>query len=92
LILQTLKVVAVRGRCNAGLQVGDTFVLDGWRIVSPNINKLCCVALASIVTNASRWKLQEGGLYMSCPDPAMGEGGNVIFELCSQEGHENHQH
>jgi len=92
LILQTIKVVAVRGRCNAGLKAGDTFVLDGWRIVSRNADRVCCVALASIVANGSRWKLQEGGLCVSCPDPATGEGGNVIFELCPQEEHENYQH
>ena len=85
-------MVAVRGKCNAGLRVGDTFVLDGWRIVSGNAAKLCCVALGSIVANASRWKLREAAVYISCPDPATGEGGNVIFELRPQEEREDHQH
>ena len=85
-------MVAVRGKCNAGLRVGDTFVLDGWRIISDNAAQVCCVALASIVANASRWKLREAGAYISCPDPATGEGGNVIFELRSQEEHEDYQH
>ena len=90
--IKRLDAVAVTGNCNAGLRVGDTFLLDGWRIISGNADKLCCAALASVIANASRWKLCEGGLLISCPDPAAGEGDNVIFELCPQTGHENDQH
>ena len=90
--IKRIRVVAVRGRCNAGLEVGDSFVLDGWRLISDNAAKLCCVALASIIANASRSKLRKGGVYVSCPDPATGEGGNVIFELCPQEDHDSNQH
>jgi uncharacterized repeat protein (TIGR04076 family) len=85
-----IEVIAVRGKCNAGLAVGDTFLLDNWRIMSGNADKMCCVALASIVASGCRWKLHEGGLCVSCPDPGAGEGGNVIFRLCEEEGHENH--
>ena len=83
-------MVAVRGKCDAGLRVGDTFVLDGGRVISGNAARLCCVALASIVANASRRKLGEAGVYISCPDPATGEGGNVVFELRPQEEHEDY--
>ena len=86
-----IEVIAVRGKCNAGLAVGDTFLLHNWRIISGNADKMCCVALASVTACASRWKLHEGGVCVSCPDPGVGEGGNVIFGLCQEEGHENHQ-
>lgn len=86
--MKRITVVAVRGRCSAGLEAGDAFLLDGWRIASGNADRLCCVALASIVANASRGRTRDGTVYISCPDAGMGEGGNVIFALTSQCDHE----
>jgi uncharacterized repeat protein (TIGR04076 family) len=89
--MMKIEVIAVRGRCNAGLAVGDTFLLHSWHIISGNANKMCCVALASIIACVSRWKLHDGAVCVSCPDPGTGEGGNVLFRLCQEEGYENHQ-
>ena len=86
-----IEVIAVRGNCNAGLAVGDTFLLHRWHIISGNADKMCCVAMASIVACASRWKLSEDATCVSCPDPGAGEGGNVLFRLHQEEGHANHQ-
>jgi len=90
--MRRIKVVAVIGSCNAGFESGDTFHLDGLRIIPQNSEKICWVAFASIIANASRWKLQNGSGCISCPDPATGIGGNVIFELSPEEDYENHQH
>ena len=80
-----IKVVTVRGNCQAGFEVGDTFTLSGLQIVAGNNQKSCLVAFASIVANVSRCKFQESAIYISCPDPATGTGGNVIFEVVTKE-------
>jgi uncharacterized repeat protein (TIGR04076 family) len=78
---RTIRVVAVRGTCNAKLQQGDTFHLNGLRIVPQGNAKSCCVAWASIVANVGRLRFAPGPVYVSCPDPGTGAGGNVTFEL-----------
>lgn len=78
-----VKVVSVRGTCNAELEVGDTFLLEGFCFTPQGNDRACGVAFASIMANIGRLKLQEGAVYVSCPDPGTGMGGNVVFELCA---------
>jgi uncharacterized repeat protein (TIGR04076 family) len=75
------EVVRVQGRCNAGLEKGDSLLLSGLRIMPEGGAGACTVAFASLVMNAGRLRLREGSLYVCCPDPGTGEGGNVMFEL-----------
>jgi uncharacterized repeat protein (TIGR04076 family) len=90
------EVIAVRGTCNAGLEEGDTFHLQGLRVVPLGRDRACNVAFASLVMNAGRLGLRPGPLglragplYVCCPDPGTGEGGNVLFELSWEVGHED---
>lgn len=73
------EVVRVRGTCNARLEEGDSFLLV--RGLREGNDKACRTALASILMNVGRLKLQEGPIYVSCPDPGTGKGGNVIFKV-----------
>lgn len=73
------EVVRVRGVCNAELKEGDPFPLD--RESLRRNGKLCRVALASIIMNVGRLRLLGSPLYVSCPDPGTGKGGNVIFRI-----------
>lgn len=75
------SVISVRGRCNAGLQLGDLFLLEGLRIVPQNRAQTCALACASLIANAGRLELHPLGLYVSCPDPGTGQGGHVVFSL-----------
>ena len=76
-----IKVVRVDGNCTACLEPGDSFILRNWRITAQGHEKTCQVAFASIVQNASRPKTYGCPVYISCPDPGTGEGGNVLFKL-----------
>lgn len=87
----TARVIAVRGTCNAELQPGDSFLLEGLRITPYEHDRTCMFACASLTANAGRLKLYPQGLCLSCPDPATGQGGNVLFELSWTEQHERHQ-
>jgi uncharacterized repeat protein (TIGR04076 family) len=75
------QVVAVRGTCNAALKVQDVFILDGFYFIPQGHDRTCGVACASLVANVGRLKLKAGPVHISCPDPATGVGGNVLFEL-----------
>ena len=83
-----VEVVRVRGNCSACLKEGDTFVLRGVKIAPHGNDKSCQVAFASIVKNVGRLKLQERSLFVACPDPGMGEGGNVTFRLELEQGYD----
>jgi len=87
-----VEVVRVRGICNADFKKGDSFLLRGLRIVLQGNDKACRVAFASIVTNIGRLRLQGSPIYVSCPDPGTGDGGNVIFGISVVESHEEDQH
>lgn len=84
-----IEVVRVRGTCNAGLREGDTFILRGLDIVPQGAARTCRVALASVIMNAGRVAVESGPIYVSCPDPGTGEGGNVILGL--SRTHEDHR-
>ncbi|MBN2002268.1 MAG: TIGR04076 family protein [Anaerolineae bacterium] len=79
--MKTIRVVKVKGRCNAGLEVGDTLFMDGLALVPRQDDKVCYVALASIMASIGRLSLSQPVVCVSCPDPATGAGGNVIFEI-----------
>lgn len=79
------EVIRVRGVCNAELKEGDVFLLRGLRIIPQGNEKACQVAFASIIANSGRLKLLRGPIYISCPDPGTGEGGNVTFRISAVE-------
>lgn len=82
-------VVRVTGICNAGYQVGDKVVvnLDTACIEKEQSNNLCIFALSTILANMCRIRQGEEAL-ASCPDPATGLGGNVIFNVMKEEYHD----
>jgi uncharacterized repeat protein (TIGR04076 family) len=81
-----IRVAAVRGTCNARFEAGDAFYLKGIDLVPRGHDRTCCVAFASVVANVGRLKFVSGPIYVSCPDPGTGAGGNVLFELVREEG------
>jgi uncharacterized repeat protein (TIGR04076 family) len=87
----TAKVTAVRGICNAELQLGDLFLLEGLQVTPQGHGRACFIAFASIEANVGRLKLQPKGLFISCPDPGTGQGGNVLFEVNWMDHHEHNQ-
>lgn len=87
-----VEVIAVRGTCNAELKSHDVFLLENFRVTPHGHNKACGVACASLVANVGRLKIRSGPVYVSCPDPGTGVGGNVLFELSLAEDDENDQH
>lgn len=87
-----VEVVRVRGRCNAGFKEGDSFFIEGLHITPKGHKKSCQLALASVSLNLGRLRVQGDPLYISCPDPGTGEGGNVIFKITSVESHGQDQH
>lgn len=82
------EVICVEGTCNADLREGDTFLLEGLRVLPQNHDRVCSLAFASLVMNAGRLKIQEGPIYIACPDPGTGEGGNVMFKLSLEKSYE----
>ncbi len=77
-----IQVVRVTGRCNAGFAPGDRFLLRDWRITPCGHGRACQVAFATVVNNAGRVGLSGGRpVYVACPDPGTGEGGNVLMKL-----------
>lgn len=75
-------VVRVTGVCNAGYQAEDKIIID---LETACLDKeksgsLCIWALSAILANLSRIRPGEQAL-ASCPDPATGLGGNVIFSV-----------
>ncbi len=83
-----IEVAKVRGHCLAGLEIGDEFLFQGTSICPQGHQKSCQVAHASFVMNAGRLRISRAPLYVSCPDPGTGEGGNVIFEVSYVDDHE----
>lgn len=83
------KVVAVKGICNAGLEIGDEFLLKDLQFIPVEKERSCCIAYASILANIGRLKFQETPIYISCPDPGTGNGGNIIFEVSPVDDYEN---
>ena len=81
----TATVVRVTGTCNAGYQVGDKIIVD---LDTACINKeqsgnLCIFALNAVLASMGRIRPGEKAL-ASCPDPATGLGGNVIFSVMKE--------
>lgn len=76
------KVVQVTGNCNADYKLGDEIIvnLDNACVDKEQSDNLCIFALSAILSNMSRIKQGEK-ILASCPDPATGLGGNVIFEI-----------
>ena len=86
-----IEVARVEGTCNAGLSIGQRFCMSGTGLASDDGQELCRVALASISLNVGRLGLGKGPLYVSCPDPGTGSGGNVVFRVRSMGAKDNDQ-
>lgn len=78
-------VVRVAGTCNAGYKLGDKVIvnLDNACIDKEQSDNLCIFALSAILSNMSRIRSNEETL-ASCPDPATGLGGNVLFRVTKE--------
>jgi uncharacterized repeat protein (TIGR04076 family) len=79
-------VTRVTGACNAGYQVGDRVVVnrDTACIDKERSDNLCIFALGAILVNMCRIEPGKRAL-ASCPDPATGLGGNVLFDIVEEE-------
>ena len=79
-------VVRVTGTCNAGYEVDDKIIVDlnNACIDKKESGNLCMLALSAILAKMSRIRRGEETL-ASCPDPATGLGGNVIFKIVKEE-------
>lgn len=75
-------VVLVTGKCNAGYSRGDKIIvnLDNACVDKERSDSLCIFALGAILANMSRIGQGET-ILTSCPDPATGLGGNVLFDV-----------
>ena len=76
-----IEVVRTRGKCNAGFHKGETFFYKGAQLIGAERGFECLFAQATIVTNLGRLTLEKCPIYLSCPDPGTGEGGNVTFRI-----------
>ena len=75
-------VKRVTGTCNAGYRVGDRIVVDRDTacIDTDRSGPLCIFALNAILNSLCR--IEPGKTaFASCPDPATGLGGNVLFDV-----------
>jgi uncharacterized repeat protein (TIGR04076 family) len=79
-------VTRVTGTCNAGYEAGDQIVVDRDTacIDKERSGGLCIFALGAILSNMCRIEPGETAL-ASCPDPATGLGGNVLFEIAEEK-------
>ena len=75
----------VTGTCNAGYKVGDQIIInrDTACIDKQRSDNLCIFALNAILNSLCR--IEPGKpAFASCPDPATGLGGNVLFDLVEE--------
>ncbi len=79
-------VTEVTGTCNAGYETGDKIVVnrDTACIDKDASDGLCIFALRAILSSMCRIEPGETA-FASCPDPATGLGGNVLFEIVEGE-------
>jgi len=79
-------VVRVTGTCNARYKEGDkiSIRLDDACVDKERSGNVCVFALNSILANMSRIREKEK-ILASCPDPATGLGGNVVFTVVKEE-------
>ena len=82
----TATVHRVTGTCIAVYEAGDKIIVnhDSACIDKEQSNALCIWALNAILANMCRIRLGEK-TFASCPDPATGHGGNVIFSVDKEE-------
>lgn len=82
-------VVQVTGHCNAGYKSGDKVVvnLNNACIDKEQSDNLCIFALSAILTNMARSGWGEE-ILASCPDPATGLGGNVVFRIKKEKSND----
>ena len=76
-----IEVVRIHGVCNADFHEGETFLYNGSQLIGAERGFDCLFAQGTIVANLGRLKLEKFPIYLSCPDPGTGEGGNVTFRV-----------
>ena len=76
-----IEIVRTRGKCNADFHEGETFLYKESQLIGTERGFDCLFAQATIVTNLGRLRLEKCPMYLSCPDPGSGEGGNVTFRI-----------
>ena len=76
-----IDVVRTLGKCNADFHEGETFFYEGSQLIGTERGFDCLFAQGTIVTNLSWLRLEKRPIYLSCPDPGTGEGGNVTFRI-----------
>jgi uncharacterized repeat protein (TIGR04076 family) len=76
-----IDVVRTRGHCIADFHEGETFFYKGSQLIGADRAFDCLFAQATVVNNLGRLRLEKSPIYLSCPDPGTGEGGNVIFRI-----------
>ena len=84
--IATARVVQVKGKCNAKYKIGDEIKvsLENACLIKNQSSNLCIFAISAILSNMSR--ITHGQkIYASCPDPATGLGGNVVFKITKGE-------
>ena len=78
-------VRSVTGTCKAGYCVGDQIIVnrDTACIDKQESDSLCIFALNAILNSLCR--IEPGKTaFASCPDPATGLGGNVLFDIVEE--------
>jgi uncharacterized repeat protein (TIGR04076 family) len=76
-----IKVVRIHGKCNANFHEGETFLYNGSQLIGAERGFDCLFAQGTIMTNLGRLTFEKDPIFLSCPDPGSGEGGNVTFRI-----------
>jgi uncharacterized repeat protein (TIGR04076 family) len=78
-----IEVIRIHGHCSTDFHKGETFFYKGSQLIGTERDFDCLFAQTTVVTNAGRLRLEKGPIYLSCPDPGTGEGGNVMLRISS---------
>ncbi|MHB0886119.1 MAG: hypothetical protein ACYC6I_11755 [Bacillota bacterium] len=76
-----VEVVRVTGHCGAGFSVGETFAFDGSRLAPTRGEARDCPVIGALLGGNLGRLRPQAPLYLSCPDPGTGAGGNVLFKV-----------
>ena len=84
--VRRIRVAAVRGACNARLEVGDTFQLESLSITPRGNDRVCFLAVSQLPIGQGVWQLQSEERFfshVSCPGCIAGpeRENRVVFLL-----------
>jgi uncharacterized repeat protein (TIGR04076 family) len=79
-------VRCITGTCNAGYRVGDKIIVNrGTACIDKERSASLCIFALNAILNAL-CRIEPGKTaFASCPDPATGLGGNVLFDIVEEE-------